>query len=105
MQSHQSEQDTIGHRMEVKIMGDIAERLTYYQTKCCQNLNRVRLSHILALKALQTEQVLSEAKYRDLVSASFADTDPYKNLPRMRAVLHNQHLLSLKINFELFLNR
>jgi hypothetical protein len=86
-------------------MRDITERLTHYQTKCCQNLNRVRLSHILALRALQSEQFLSEGKYKDLVSASFADVEPDKNLARMRMVLHNQHLLSLKINFELFLNR
>jgi hypothetical protein len=91
--------------MERKIMGNIAERLTHYQTKCCQHLNRVRLSHILALKALQNEQTLSEGKYKDLVSASFADVEPDKNLARMRMVLHSQHLLSLKINFELFLNR
>ncbi len=87
-------------------MGDIADRLTHYKIKCSQNLNRVRLSHILALKAVQDEQILSEGKYQDLVRASFANTEQdNKNLARMRTVLHNQHLLSLKINFELFLNR
>jgi CHAD domain-containing protein len=91
--------------MESKIMSNIVERLKHYQTKCCQNLNRVRLSHILALTALQNEQVLSEEKYKDLVSASFADMERDKNLLRMHLVLHSQHLLSLKINFELFLNR
>jgi len=86
-------------------MGDIAERLTYYKIKCSEHLNQVRLSHLLALKALQDDQLLSDRKFRDIVSASFLDIGQDKTLAKMRMVLNKLHLLALKINFELFLNR
>ena len=86
-------------------MGDIAERLKHYECKCSEHLNRVRLSHLLALKAVQDKSFLSDEKFQNIISASFADIAPDKDLAKMRQGLHKLHLLSLKITFELFLNR
>jgi hypothetical protein len=61
-------------------MGDIAERLTHYEAKCSEHLNRVRLSHLLALKALQDKPFLSDEKFKDIIRASFADIEPDKDL-------------------------
>jgi hypothetical protein len=91
--------------MERKIMGDIAERLTHYEAKCSEHLNRVRLSHLLALKALEDKPFLSDEKFKHIIRASFVDIEPDKDLAKLRLVLHKLHLLSLKISFELFLNR
>ncbi len=86
-------------------MSDFAERLTHYKIKCSQHLNRVRLSHVLALNAVQDKQFPSDEKYKDLISASFSDTEQDQNLARVRLVLHKLHLLALKMNFELFLSQ
>ena len=86
-------------------MDDMRERLRHYHIKCSQHLNRVRLSHLLALKALENEKPLVDTDYQDLVLASFADMPWPKTLAKMHSALHKQHLVSLKINFELFLDR
>jgi hypothetical protein len=91
--------------MEATIVDDMRERLKHYRTKCTQHLNRVRISHLLALEALVNEKPLLTKDYQDLVRASFADMPPTKSLAKMHSALHKQHLVSLKINFELFLNR
>jgi hypothetical protein len=91
--------------MEVAIMADMGERLRHYHNKCSQHLNRVRLPHLLALNALQNERPLLTQECENLVRASFADLPPTEKLAKMHEALHSQHLCSLKINFELFLNR
>ena len=91
--------------MEAEIVAEMGERLRHYHTKCIQHLNRVRLSHVLALKALQNEQALMTQECQSLVRASFVDMPPTEKLAKMHEALHSQHLCSLKINFEQFLNR
>jgi hypothetical protein len=60
----------------------------------------VRLSHVLALRAV--EESRSDHKVQDLVRASFGSE---MNAEKVCEILHEAHLLSLKANFELFLNR
>jgi hypothetical protein len=86
-------------------MPDFAGKLTYYETKCRQHLSRVRLSHVLALGALKREQARSDGTLDDLIFASFGSRMQDVFEPTLRSVLHELHLVSLKANFELFLNR
>jgi hypothetical protein len=65
----------------------------------------VRLSHELALRALSAKQVIPGGPYDDLVRASFGSEMPDEFETKLRVVLNKLHLLSLKANFELFLNR
>jgi hypothetical protein len=85
-------------------MSEFAERLTHYDTKCREHLSRVRLSHMLALEALSGEQVQSDEK-RDLIRASFGNQLQEGYETKIPTVVHKLHLVSLKANFELFLNR
>jgi len=85
-------------------MSEFADRLTHYETKCRQHLSRVRLSHVLALGTLSGGQVQSE-EIAGLIRASFDDEILDRYETKVRTVLHHLHLLSLKTNFELFLNR
>jgi hypothetical protein len=85
-------------------MTDFSERLTHYETKCRQHLSRVRLSHVLALGALSGEKVQSD-DIAELIRVSFDDEMQDRYKAKVHTVLHKLHLLSLKANFELFLNR
>jgi hypothetical protein len=82
-----------------------ADRLAYYDTECCKHLSRVRLSHLLALDALGFEADLASKKHGDLIGASFGNAKQDVFETKLRDVLHEVHLVFLKTNFELFLNR
>lgn len=86
-------------------MSQLAERIMHYDTKCQQHLNRVRLSHLLALRAVSGGQFQSDHEIQGLIRDSFADEIQGEYEAKMRTVLHKLHLISLKANFELFLNR
>lgn len=86
-------------------MSEFAELLNHYEEKCLQHLNRVRLSHMLALGAVSGEQFQSDEKRWDLIRASFGNEMQDRYETKLRTGLHKLHLLSLKVNFELFLNR
>ena len=86
-------------------MSDFAERVKHYDTKCRQHLSRVRLSHMLALGALQLKEVPSDEERDDLIRASLGDEMGDVLETKLRRGLHGLHLVSLKANFELFLNR
>src|SRR6266404_8185250 len=79
-----------------KDMPDFAERVMHYDTKCRQHLSRVRLSHVLALGALRWEQVRSDQKYEDLIRSSFGNGTQDVFETKLRMVLHELHLVSLK---------
>jgi hypothetical protein len=85
-------------------MTDFAERIKHYETKCRQHLNRVRLSHELALGALSAERVQTN-EFVELIHASFDEDGQDRYEAEVRSGLSKLHLLSLKANFELFLNR
>ncbi|HXM94203.1 MAG TPA: hypothetical protein VOA64_08120 [Candidatus Dormibacteraeota bacterium] len=90
-------------------MSDFSEQLTRYERKGREHLSRVRLSHVLALKTLQgvnsllDEELKTDEELQGLVSKSFGSTTANKT--KMRGILHDLHLVSLKANFELFLDR
>jgi hypothetical protein len=86
-------------------MSECAERLTHYDTECRKHLNRVRLSHLLALEAVRFEQDRLDKKHGDLIRASFGNGMQDVFETKLRRVLHELHIVSLKTNFELFLNR
>jgi hypothetical protein len=52
-------------------MPEFENRVRYYGTKCRQHLSRVRLSHVLALRAVESEQSRSDQEVEDLIRASF----------------------------------
>jgi hypothetical protein len=92
--------------METMVMNDIeAERITYYNIKCRQHLKRVRLSHLLALDGVRNDQPLGDEKYEGLIHESFPIARRDEYMLKVRTGLHELHLVSLKSNFELFLNR
>src|ERR1700734_2551946 len=86
-------------------MPEFSERVAYYGTKCREHLSRVRLSHELALGAAGSERTRSDQSVDDLIRASFGDKMPASVEMKVFEVLYKVHLMSLKANFELFLNR
>jgi hypothetical protein len=90
-------------------MADCTDRLNYYNQKCQKHLSRVRLSHALALEGLRRNGLFSGGSVNQLISTSFAngldkETDKPK-LEKLDEVIHELHLMALKANFELYLNR
>jgi hypothetical protein len=51
-------------------MPEFENRVRHYGTKCRQHLSRVRLSHVLALRAVESAQSRSDQKVKDLRSTS-----------------------------------
>jgi hypothetical protein len=82
-----------------------AEALGYYGTKCTEHLVRVRLSHVLALAGLREESLGHDLIVNALVAESTGSIDDRSLRVKVVAGLHEVHLVSLKANFELFLNR
>jgi hypothetical protein len=82
-----------------------AERLRHYGRKCEQHLSRVRLSHLLALGGLRIDALDLESPFNALVRASFQEVQPDLQDMELRRGLHEVHLIALKANFELYLNR
>lgn len=91
----------------VKSMDDpCEERLRYYGVKCVEHLNRVRLSHMLAVSAISTAASPLEPIVEHLLRDSFDEsTPPHLHASKLLRGLHEIHLVSLKANFELYLNR
>jgi hypothetical protein len=81
-----------------------AERLRHYGRKCDQHLNRVRLSHLLATAGLRGDNTYLESRTNELIRESFDDAEPDWKMKLHRG-LHEVHLVALKAEFELYLNR
>ena len=82
-----------------------AERLRYYGRKCDQHLSRVRLSHVLASHSPEIDVAQLESSINELVRASFEEAQPDLRDRKLRQGLHEVHLVALKAEFELYLNR
>jgi hypothetical protein len=82
-----------------------AERLRHYGRKCDQHLSRVRLSHLLALDGLRIDAAGLALHINDLVRASFEEVQSDLRDMKLRRGLHEVHLIALKADFELYLNR
>jgi len=87
------------------VKDDSISRLRYYNDQGRQHLNRVRLSHRLALDTVQHAPLLWEGKYAELIRGSFPNVRREEYILKVSNGLHEVHLVSLKSNFELFLNR
>lgn len=82
------------------------KRLQYYGAECVKHLNRVRLSHMLAVSAISLAASPLEPSVEHLLRDSFDEsTPPSLRVTKLLAGLHEIHLVSLKTNFELYLNR
>jgi hypothetical protein len=86
-------------------MYECASRLRHYGDKCQQHLNRVRLSHLIALTSLAAGASSWSDEQRDLAEASFDGKSPVIQEDKLRRGLSEVHLIALKANFELYLNR
>jgi hypothetical protein len=80
-------------------------RLRHYGKKCEEHLTRVRLSLQLSLDAVERITCNSAAAINELVRASFDQPSPAILDSKLRWGLCELHLLALKADFELFLNR
>jgi hypothetical protein len=60
---------------------------------------------MLALRAVQENVIAADEQIKALIASPFAEIDQDKKLEKACLVLNKLHLLALKINFELFLNR
>jgi hypothetical protein len=80
-------------------------RLRHYHDQGRRHLNRVLLSYRLALDTVQHAPVTWEGKYAELIRGSFPTARRDEYLMKVSNGLHEVHLVSLKSNFELFLNR
>jgi hypothetical protein len=81
------------------------EKLRHYGTKCDQHLSRVRLSHRLALDGSRIDVPKVQAGINELARASFDEVQPDRRELKLRSALHEVHLVALKSDFELYLNR
>jgi hypothetical protein len=86
-------------------MRSLAERLTYYDRKCQQHLNCVRLSHLIATGALENADWTPDGSLERLLDSSFDKAQREVRDAKLRHGLHEIHLVALKANFELYLNR
>jgi hypothetical protein len=88
----------------VVTQADCIDRLWYYGSKCDQHLSRIRLSHLLALRAVRVEALGLDSELEQVVRDSFESSEP-DVLAKLRRGLHEVHLVALKADFELYLNR
>jgi hypothetical protein len=79
------------------------DRLRHYGTKCEHHLARVRLSHALAIAGLKAESSLTSDLDELIAKARGNSAEPLRE--KLGKFLHEVHLIALKANFELFLNR
>lgn len=86
-------------------INECAERLRYYGEKCAQHLNRGRLSHVLALRGVCLDAPSLQSKFQNLIRASYDEIKQDLLDGKLRHGLHELHLVSLKADFELYLNR
>jgi hypothetical protein len=87
-------------------MADCTARLNYYKRKCHEHLSRVRLSHAFALERLRRNGLFSDGSVNELISASFANgLHEQAGNQKLEKVINELHLMALKANFELYLNR
>jgi hypothetical protein len=84
---------------------ECAGRLRYYGKKCEQHLSRVRLSHLLALRGAHIDAPAPDSGVDKLTRAAFDDSESDLLNTKLRRELHELHLMSLKSDFELYLNR
>lgn len=82
-----------------------AQRIEHYGRKCEQHLNRDRLSHLLSLAAVETGRTSADARVGKLIRASFDESGLGDRDEKLRRGFHEIHLVSLKADFELYLNR
>ena len=84
-------------------MSELTSKLTHYRDKCSQHLSRVRLSHALAVQLLESND-FSPDKFADLIQTSGVVSNSELS-EKLHVVIHESHFVSLKANFELYLNR
>ena len=94
-----------GYKLADTNMPAFIEQLTHYETKCRQHLSRVRLSHVLGLSAIHWTEAYSDETSAELIRRSFDIRVRQEFESKLPSMLHEVHLVSLKANFELFLNR
>lgn len=80
-------------------------RLRYYSDQGRRHLKRVLLSHRMALDTVQRAPFIRGGKYAELIRGSFPTARREEYILKVSNGLHEVHLVSLKSNFELFLNR
>ena len=86
-------------------MSQLMARLQHYGRHCEEHLSRVRLSHSIALAAVQADDGTWGRRYGDVAAKSFG-ADPVAVQPqKLCRGLNEVHLIALKANFELYLNR
>jgi len=85
--------------------GKCEAELRRYEKKCLQHLARVRLSHRLANAALDGEQSARAASNNLLLEAFGNQLSPDESIRKLGNQIHAIHLVALKADFELFLNR
>lgn len=80
------------------------ERIGYYSDRCREHLTRVRMSHYVGLSACRSH--LPAGRVHGLMVRSYGDRQPFPD-PRgqLATTVHKVHLVALKTNFELYLNR
>ena len=84
-------------------MDEVFHRLQHYGLKSRQHLRRVRLSDLLAVKTLAFDTSADDLEQRlEQLSFDENESDVFAKLPTM---VHEIHLVALKANFELYLNR
>lgn len=80
------------------------ELIGYYSDRCREHLTRVRMSHYVGLSACRSH--LPAGRVHGLMVRSYGDRQPFPD-PRgqLATTVHKVHLVALKTNFELYLNR
>src|SRR5687767_9746533 len=86
-------------------MNTSSERVTFYYQKCEQHLSRVRVSHLLALRAVDIGVADSHEDFRKIVDVAFPNLNAARIEQKLMSGLNQVHLVALKADFELFLNR
>ncbi len=81
------------------------DTLTRYGAKCEEHLARVRLSHALALKQLESLDRVADVDIDPLIQAAITPNAPGALFEKLRRHVNEVHLIALKLNFELYLNR
>lgn len=79
-------------------------RIEYYCRKAKQHLTRVRVSHQIALASVSRGTSGSDVTPQ-LLTAAFGSGDTAALADKLSPMVNEIHLVALKANFELFLNR
>ncbi len=81
----------------------LREGLDYYSGQASKHLARVRLSHLIALDAVEAGVQQVAGGFPELVAKATIGASSVDD--KVREGFHEVHLIALKANFELYLNR